>query len=108
MGIGGISIWQLLIILAIVVVLFGTKRLRSIGDDLGSAIRGFRSSLKGSEPEAAEDATFEQPQVTVQTAAAQPATVQPATVQPAATQPAAAPQPTVAAAEPKPITQDKI
>ncbi|MBN8446004.1 MAG: twin-arginine translocase TatA/TatE family subunit [Rheinheimera sp.] len=100
MGIGGISIWQLLIILAIVVVLFGTKRLRNIGDDLGSALRSFRSSLKGPEPEATEDATFEQPQVT-----AQPAPVQTA-AQPAA-QPAAA-QPAATATEVKPTTQDKI
>ncbi len=45
MGLGGISIWQLLIILAIVVMLFGTKRLRNIGGDLGAAIKGFRSSM---------------------------------------------------------------
>lgn len=45
MGISGISIWQLLIILAIVVMLFGTKRLRSLGSDLGSMIKGFKSSL---------------------------------------------------------------
>lgn len=45
MGIGGISIWQLLIILAIVVMLFGTKRLRTMGSDLGAAIKGFRSSM---------------------------------------------------------------
>ena len=45
MGIGGISVWQLLIILAIVVMLFGTKRLRTLGSDLGSAIKGFRSSM---------------------------------------------------------------
>ena len=44
MGLGGISIWQLLIILAIVVMLFGTSRLRNIGGDLGSAIKGFRDS----------------------------------------------------------------
>ena len=37
----GISIWQLLIILAIVVVLFGTKRLSGLGSDLGAAIKGF-------------------------------------------------------------------
>ena len=49
MGLGGISIWQLLIILAIVVMLFGTKRLRSLGGDLGEAIKGFRSSLQGDE-----------------------------------------------------------
>ena len=55
MGLGGISIWQLLIILAIVVMLFGTKRLRSLGSDLGAAIKGFRASL-GKDDAAAEDA----------------------------------------------------
>lgn len=55
MGFGGISIWQLLIILVIVVLLFGTKRLRGIGSDLGSAIKGFRNSVKDSE-ETAEPA----------------------------------------------------
>lgn len=43
---GNISIWQLLIVLAIIVLLFGTKKLRGIGADLGSAIKGFRSSIK--------------------------------------------------------------
>jgi sec-independent protein translocase protein TatA len=51
MGIGGISIWQLLIILAIVVMLFGTKRLRTMGSDLGAAIKGFRSSMTNEEPD---------------------------------------------------------
>lgn len=46
MGFGGISIWQLLIVLAIIVLLFGTKKLRSLGTDLGSAIKGFRNSVK--------------------------------------------------------------
>jgi len=41
----GISIWQLLIILLIVVMLFDTKRLRGLGSDLGSAISGFRKSV---------------------------------------------------------------
>lgn len=45
MGIGGISIWQLLIILAIVIMLFGTKRLRTLGSDLGSAVKGFRKTM---------------------------------------------------------------
>lgn len=49
MGFGGISIWQLLIVLAIIVLLFGTKKLRGIGSDLGSAIKGFRSSIKDEE-----------------------------------------------------------
>ena len=53
MGLGGISIWQLLIILAIVIMLFGTKRLRNIGSDLGSAVKGFRKSMQEEpEPEA--------------------------------------------------------
>lgn len=47
MGLSGISIWQLLIILAIVAMLFGTKRLRGIGTDLGTAIKGFKSSING-------------------------------------------------------------
>lgn len=46
MGIGGIGVWQLLIILLIVIMLFGTRRLGSIGTDLGGAIKGFRNSLK--------------------------------------------------------------
>ncbi|MBN7797915.1 twin-arginine translocase TatA/TatE family subunit [Parahaliea mediterranea] len=46
MGLGGISIWQLLIILAIVIMLFGTKRLRNLGSDLGSAVKGFRKSIQ--------------------------------------------------------------
>lgn len=54
MGLGGIGIWQLLIILAIVVMLFGTKRLRTLGSDLGTAIKGFRTSIKAEEPESTE------------------------------------------------------
>lgn len=46
MGIGGISIWQLLIILVIVIMLFGTRRLRTLGSDLGSAVKGFRKSMQ--------------------------------------------------------------
>lgn len=46
MGLGGIGVWQLLIILAIVVVLFGTKKLKGIGTDLGGAIKGFKGALK--------------------------------------------------------------
>lgn len=45
MGLGGISIWQLLIVLLIVVMLFGTKRLRSLGGDLGSALKGFKKAV---------------------------------------------------------------
>lgn len=42
----GISPWQLLILLLIVVLVFGTKRLRNIGSDLGSAVKGFRKGLE--------------------------------------------------------------
>lgn len=51
MGLGGISLWQLLIILLIVVVIFGTKRLSSIGGDLGGAIKGFRKAMTDAEDE---------------------------------------------------------
>ncbi|WP_423823090.1 twin-arginine translocase TatA/TatE family subunit [Salinisphaera sp. SPP-AMP-43] len=42
----GISIWQLLILLVIVLLVFGSKRLRNLGPDLGSALKGFRSAMK--------------------------------------------------------------
>ena len=57
MGFGGISIWQLLIILVIVLLLFGTKRLRNLGSDLGNAVKGFKKAIddpdkdKDKEPE---------------------------------------------------------
>lgn len=47
----GISIWELLIILVIVIVLFGTKRLGSIGSDLGKAIKGFKQAVRQGEDE---------------------------------------------------------
>lgn len=60
---GGISIWQLLIIAVIVVLLFGTKKLRGIGGDLGSAIKGFKKAMNEDEPAAKstdeKDAEFE-------------------------------------------------
>lgn len=42
---GGISVWQLLIVAVIVVLLFGTKKLRNLGGDLGSAIKGFKNAV---------------------------------------------------------------
>lgn len=47
----GPSIWQLLIVLAIVLLLFGAKRLKNIGSDLGGAIKGFRKSMQEGENE---------------------------------------------------------
>ncbi|HKM96489.1 MAG TPA: Sec-independent protein translocase subunit TatA [Buttiauxella sp.] len=46
---GGISIWQLLIIVVIVVLLFGTKKLGSIGSDLGASIKGFKKAMSDDE-----------------------------------------------------------
>lgn len=57
---GGISIWQLLIVLVIVLLLFGAKRLRSVGSDLGTAVKGFRSAMKEGEDEAADKDRLEQ------------------------------------------------
>lgn len=61
-----VSIWQLLIVLVIVIAIFGTKRLKTIGSDLGSAVKGFRSSMdeadKGSTEQLgdqSEDASFD-------------------------------------------------
>jgi len=54
MGIGGISIWQLLIILAIILLLFGTKRLRNLGGDLGSAFKGFKKAMSDEDKPEAE------------------------------------------------------
>ncbi|MDX1633316.1 MAG: Sec-independent protein translocase subunit TatA [Marinobacter sp.] len=51
----GISIWQLLIVLGIVVLLFGTKKLRNIGSDLGGAIRGFKKSMGDEDSDKKED-----------------------------------------------------
>jgi sec-independent protein translocase protein TatA len=55
MGMGGISIWQLLIILVIVLLLFGTKRLKSIGSDLGNAVKGFRSAISDADKDKEEE-----------------------------------------------------
>jgi len=50
---GGLSIWHWLIVLLVVVLIFGTKKLRNIGQDLGGAVRGFKEGMKTSESEAA-------------------------------------------------------
>lgn len=59
---GGISIWQLLIIAVIVVLLFGTKKLGSIGSDLGASIKGFKKAMSDDDKEkqdkSVQDADF--------------------------------------------------
>ena len=46
---GGISVWQLLIILVVVILIFGTKKLRTLGGDLGGAVKGFKKAMSEDE-----------------------------------------------------------
>lgn len=55
---GAFSIWHWLIVLTIVAIVFGTKRLRNLGSDLGSALKGFKDSINESN---AENFTFSRP-----------------------------------------------
>lgn len=48
---GGISIWQLLIVLGIIILIFGTKKLRNVGSDLGGAVKGFKKAVGEDEDE---------------------------------------------------------
>lgn len=50
---GGLSIWHWLIVLVVVVLIFGTKKLRNIGQDLGGAVKGFKEGMKTPEETAA-------------------------------------------------------
>jgi len=62
-----VSIWQLLIVLVIVIAIFGTKRLKTLGSDLGGAVKGFRSAMNDADKETTEqigdeskDASFDE------------------------------------------------
>jgi len=59
------SIWHWLVVLVIVLLVFGTKKLRNIGADLGGAVRGFKDGMKTSEDKSAEGGAA--PQVTGRT-----------------------------------------
>ena len=63
---GSFSIWHWLIVLVIVMLVFGTKKLRNIGQDLGGAVKGFKDGMKegtaGAEPAAGPSAAVQQPQ----------------------------------------------
>lgn len=52
---GGIGIWQLVIILLIVLMLFGTKKLKNLGSDLGGALKGFKTAIKDDDAEKTEE-----------------------------------------------------
>ena len=56
MGLGGISAWQLGLVLLIVLAIFGTKRLRTLGGDLGGAIKGFRRAMESDDEPDGESA----------------------------------------------------
>jgi sec-independent protein translocase protein TatA len=58
---GGLSIWHWLIVLLVVVLIFGTKKLRNIGQDLGGAVKGFKEGMKTSEGDAETPPTSEPP-----------------------------------------------
>ena len=51
---GSFSVWHWIIVLVIVLLVFGTKKLRNIGSDLGGAVKGFKDGMKGSEDKRAE------------------------------------------------------
>jgi sec-independent protein translocase protein TatA len=63
---GSFSIWHWLIVLLIIVLVFGTKKLRNIGSDLGNAVKGFKEGMKGA-TEGAANGGGTPPQVTGQT-----------------------------------------
>jgi sec-independent protein translocase protein TatA len=54
---GSFSIWHWLIVLAIIVLIFGTKKLRNLGGDLGGAVKGFKDGMKSESDKAADAAT---------------------------------------------------
>ncbi|MEN9844214.1 MAG: Sec-independent protein translocase subunit TatA [Pseudomonadota bacterium] len=68
---GSLSIWHWLIVLAIVVLVFGTKKLKNLGSDLGGAVKGFKDGMR--DGTAAPDEAAK-PQVTQQTSADKTAT----------------------------------
>jgi sec-independent protein translocase protein TatA len=61
---GSFSIWHWLIVLVIVALIFGTKKLRNIGEDLGGAVKGFKKGMKDAQNEAQNEATPTAPPVT--------------------------------------------
>ena len=61
---GSFSIWHWLIVLLVVVVIFGTKKLRTIGSDLGGAVRGFKEGMKGANEGEGDAASAPAAQVT--------------------------------------------
>lgn len=61
---GGLSIWHWIILLVIVLLVFGTKKLRNIGADLGGAVKGFKDGMKGGEEDASKHTELASPGAT--------------------------------------------
>ncbi|HEX7441196.1 MAG TPA: Sec-independent protein translocase subunit TatA [Caldimonas sp.] len=72
---GSFSIWHWLVVLLIVVLVFGTKKLKNIGSDLGGAVKGFKDGVRDGGAAAAADPVVPAPQVGTHKAAADPNTV---------------------------------
>ncbi len=73
---GSFSVWHWLIVLLIVVLIFGTKKLKNIGTDLGGAVKGFKDGMRdGSESAASAQQTEEQPKVANKSAAESGSTI---------------------------------
>ncbi len=60
---GSFSIWHWLIVLLVIVLIFGTKKLRNIGKDLGGAVKDFKDGIKGGEEATKSDASVQPQQV---------------------------------------------
>jgi len=60
---GSFSIWHWLIVLVVVMLVFGTKKLGNIGSDLGKAVKGFKDGIKGAD----DEKTAEKPTIDVET-----------------------------------------
>jgi len=76
MGIGGISVWQILIVLLIIILIFGTKRLGTLGIDLGAALKGFRKSLGFTTSESTEQLEADETEANATTDAVPEASVE--------------------------------
>jgi sec-independent protein translocase protein TatA len=72
---GSFSVWHWLIVLLIVVLVFGTKKLKNIGSDLGGAVKGFKDGVRDGNAPATPDGVPPTPQVGTQRAAVDPNTV---------------------------------
>ena len=88
---GGLSLWHLVVLLVIVLVIFGTRKLRNAGSDLGGAVKGFKDAVKDESAPAQNSSasTSVATSAAKKTVAKKPAAKKPAAKKPAAKKPAA-------------------